>query len=84
MENEESIRQFCLLEEYCFPCFKEDQQDPVKLYNGLCHLCHKDKWNLIKASISTEDLRKHLPLAPSGWVELYKEELRRRYSYDIV
>lgn len=78
MENETSIRNYCVLEHYCFPCFKEDQQDPVKLYNGSCHICNKDKWNLIKASIPIEDLKHHITLAPPGWVELYNEELRRR------
>jgi hypothetical protein len=78
MENENSIRNYCTLEHYCFPCFKEDQQDPVKLYNGFCHICDKDKWNLTKASISIDDLKNHITLAPPGWVELYEEELRRR------
>lgn len=78
MENEESVRQYCLLEQYCFPCFKEDQQDPVKLYNGFCHICDKDIWNLIKASISTEDIKKYISLAPPGWLDIYKDELRRR------
>lgn len=74
----EGIRKYCLMEQFCFPCFQEDPQDPVKLSLGLCHICDRDKWNLIRSSISTEDLMKHIQEVPDQWLELYKEELKRR------
>jgi len=74
----EGIRKYCLIEQLCFPCFQEDQQDPVKLSLGLCYICDRDKWNFIKSSISKEDLMKHIQEAPKGWLDLFKEELKRR------
>jgi hypothetical protein len=74
----EGIRKYCLMEQFCFPCFQEDQQDPVKLTLGLCHVCDKDKWNLIRSYISKEDLIKQIKEAPMEWLELFKDELKRR------
>lgn len=74
----EAIRKYCAMEHFCFSCFQEDQQDPVKLSLGLCHICDKEKWNKIRSSISTDDLIRHSQVASKEWVFLYKEELKLR------
>jgi len=73
-----SIYKYCTLQQICYPCFKEDQQDPVKLYLGLCYICDKDRWYSIKSSISTEYLTRHINSAPKEWAVLYEEELKAR------
>jgi len=74
----EGIRKYCLMEQYCYTCFQEDPQDPVKLSLGLCYICDRDKWNFIKSSISKNDLIKHIQDASKEWKLLYKEELKLR------
>ena len=78
MEKEDTIRQYCTLEHYCYTCFKADEQDPVKLYNDLCHLCNRDKWNAIKGYLTTEVIMRDMKVAPLPWLELFLEELKRR------
>jgi len=74
----EGIRKYCQMEQFCYVCFQEDPQDPVKLSLGLCHICDRDKWNLIRSSISKEDLMKHIEEASMHWKPLYEEELKMR------
>jgi len=74
----EALYKYCSTEHLCYPCFKEDQQDPVKLYLGLCYLCDRERWNSMKSSISIEDLITHMNKAPKEWVSLYQDELKRR------
>jgi hypothetical protein len=78
MQKEDTIRQYCILEHYCFSCFKADEQDPVKLYNGLCYLCDKEKWNAMKLYLTVEDIKKDMERAPPHWRELFLEELKGR------
>lgn len=78
MEKEDAIRQYCTLEHYCYSCYKEDQQDLVHLYNGLCYLCDREKWNAMKVYLTIEDIKKELELAPKAWRELFLEELKLR------
>ena len=73
-----AIYKYCIQEQICYTCFKEDQQDPVKLYFGLCHICDRDRWNSMKSSISIDDLITYMNNAPNEWLALYKEELKRR------
>jgi hypothetical protein len=74
----EGIRKYCLMEQYCYICFQEDPQDPVKLSLGLCYICDRDKWNSIRSSISRDDLIKHIQEASMHWKSLYEEELKLR------
>ncbi len=74
----EGIRKYCLMEQYCYACFQEDPQDPVKLSLGLCYICDRDKWNSIRSSISRDDLIKHIQGASRQWKTLYEEELKLR------
>ena len=78
MEKDDTIRQYCILEQYCYACFKVDEQDPVKLYSGLCYLCDKDRWNSMKAYLTVEDIKKDMENAPMQWRELFLEELKKR------
>lgn len=78
MEKDKAIRQYCTLEHYCYTCYKEDQQDLVKLYNGLCYLCDREQWNIIKINMTKENITRALELAPRGWRELLLEELKLR------
>ena len=78
MEQMAAIYKYCITEQVCYPCFKDDQQDPVKLYFGLCHLCDRERWNSIKSYISIDYLITHMNKAPKEWVLLYQDELKRR------
>jgi hypothetical protein len=79
METDDAILQYCRHEGLCYTCFKEDPQDPVKLYLNFCHLCDKDIWyDTIRLKLSMEDLINYIKEAPKEWLELYKEELKRR------
>ena len=78
MEQMAAIYKYCVTEQICYPCFKEDQQDPVKLYMGLCYLCDRERWNSMKSSISIDDLITYMNNAPKEWLALYKEELKAR------
>lgn len=78
MEKEDAIRQYCTLEHYCYTCYKEDQQDLLQLYNGLCHLCDREKWNIMKVYMTKENITRDLEIAPRGWRELLLEELKLR------
>ena len=78
MEQILAIYNYCILEKFCYPCFKDDKQDPLKLYMGLCHLCDKERWNSMKSSISIDDLVTHMNNAPKEWVDLFQEELKAR------
>ena len=78
MEQMAALYKYCSIEQICYPCFKEDQQDPVKLYLGLCHFCDRERWNSMKSSISIDDLITYMNNAPKEWIALYKEELKAR------
>jgi len=79
METDKAILQYCRQEGWCYTCFKEDPQDPVKLYLSLCHLCDKEKWyDTVRLKISMEDLINCVKDAPREWLDLYNGELKRR------
>ena len=78
MEQMAALYTYCITEQLCYPCFKDDQQDPVKLYMGLCYLCDRERWNSMKSSISIDELITHMNMAPNEWVALYAEELKAR------
>jgi hypothetical protein len=78
MEQMLSIYEYCFLEKICYPCFKEDQQDPLKLYLGLCHLCDKELWETMKSSMPIHEIIAHMNNAPKEWIELFEEELKAR------
>jgi hypothetical protein len=79
MDKHDPFLQYCMDENWCYSCFKEDPQDPVKLFLNLCHICHRDRWySHVRFRISTEDLRMHIKMAPKEWLHLYQEELKLR------
>ena len=79
MENDNAIRHYCKHADWCYTCFKEDPQDPVKLYLSLCHICDKDHWySVVRLRISKDDLIRQLQVAPKEWIPLYQQELKAR------
>ena len=76
------IEIYCQIANYCYACFLVDQQDPVRLFGGLCYHCHSEKWDKMRHSFTTERIVYHLNnMDPkSDWYSLYKEELKQRSS----